>query len=165
MSSGRRRASLGAWLRIGVAAASLGVFTAGAAAPLLESAGRAGTASLCRRALSGACHQKPERAFTIAGAPMALCTRCTAIYAAIPPALLALAAAWRRPSTRRGMLAAAAALAPMAVDGFFQTLDIYDAPALRAVTGALGGAAIALVWHVLFTKPPGKDAVRELSYA
>jgi uncharacterized membrane protein len=155
--------SLGAWLRIGVAAASLGVFAAGAAAPLLESAGRAGAASLCRRALSGACHQKPWRAYTIAGAPMALCTRCTAIYAAIPPALLVLAAAWRRPSTRRGMLAAAAALAPMAVDGFFQTLDVYNAPALRAVTGALGGGAIALIWHVLFTKP--KDIAREPSYA
>ncbi len=146
--------SVGAWLRLGVAAASLGVLAAGTAAPLLESAGHDGAASGCRSALSGVCHQKSVRSFSLAGVPMALCVRCTAIYAAIPAAMATFSALWKRPSARRGMLVAALALAPMAVDGFFQTFNAYDAPALRAVTGALGGMAIALVWHVLFTGLP-----------
>lgn len=158
MTANMNSKRMGRTLRVGAALMALAVFGTGAAAPLLRASGHESAAAICRAALSSACHQKAERSFYVAGFPMALCARCAAMYAAMPAAFLVLGLLWPAPSVSRGFFWAAAALVPMGMDGVLQAFNFYDAPLLRAATGALGGVGVALLWHGLFTVPPEEEA-------
>ena len=101
------------------------------------------------------CHQIPERSWQIAGFPLAVCSRCTSIYAGGLAGLLLYpmvhyvghfgrvgksigAIAW----SRRGL---ALAMVPMLADVAFDLLGIRQNTFLsRAMTGGLAGVALAL---------------------
>jgi len=50
-------------------------------APLARAGGWALLSEVLYRSFSVACHQVPERAFEVAGFPLAVCARCTGLYA------------------------------------------------------------------------------------
>jgi uncharacterized membrane protein len=95
------------------------------------------------------CHQRPERSFWIAGAPMPVCARCTGLYAsAALGSVLALAAAHAsvRTSTlgasRRVRLALAVAAVPTAITLVVEWLDLASpSPVVRAAAAVPIGAA------------------------
>jgi uncharacterized membrane protein len=81
------------------------------------------------------CHQQPERTLWMAGAPLAVCARCTGIYAG---ALLGMLV--RPPVSVR------VAVALLALDWASEALGLRPAWAgLRLATGLLAGAACAPV--------------------
>jgi len=82
-----------------VAAAAAAVWLAGAlAVPALSGAGRSDAAGALHALYAPLCHQRPARCLTVAGEPMALCSRCAGLYAGGIAGLIAgaAAAAWRR---------------------------------------------------------------------
>jgi uncharacterized membrane protein len=95
------------------------------------------------------CHQRPERSFWIAGAPMPVCARCTGLYASATfGSVLALAAAhvsmrpWRRGSSRRIRLALAIAAVPTAITLIAEWLHLASpSPLVRAAAAVPIGAA------------------------
>lgn len=95
-------------------------------------------------ALATVCHQDPGRCLTIAGFPMALCARCTAIFAGLfmGSALILVSAPTRRLALR--LLFFAVCLT--ALDVLAEWLGLYaNAVMVRLVTGWLLGSAIALM--------------------
>ncbi|MBD0273291.1 MAG: DUF2085 domain-containing protein [Acetobacteraceae bacterium] len=58
-------------------------------APLARGAGWAALSWVLYRAFGVACHQMPERAFHVAGHPLAVCARCWGLYAGALAGLLA----------------------------------------------------------------------------
>jgi uncharacterized membrane protein len=80
------------------------------------------------------CHQQPARSWTIAGEPLAVCIRCTAIYFGFFAGLLFHQA----PNVRWLKIALALTAAE-----FVFALVIADVALLRFVSGALLGAAAA----------------------
>jgi uncharacterized membrane protein len=73
-----RRARV-AWLMcVGAAALLVGVVLL---APLARAGGWPLLSELAYRSFRVACHQMPERAFDLAGFPLAVCARCTGLYA------------------------------------------------------------------------------------
>ena len=82
------------------------------------------------------CHQQPARSWTIAGEPLAVCIRCTAIYFGFFAGLLFHQA----PNIRWLKMAMALTAAE-----FLFALLVADVPPLRALAGALLGAAAAPV--------------------
>ena len=139
----RRRAIL-AWLAAaGVAAAAVAlVFLA----PLLASGGHGWAATFVYRAFAGLCHQQAERSFAVGGHALAVCARCTGIYAgfAACSVLYPLARGLRRTDApARKWLALA--LLPTALDFLLDFAGLWaNTHASRALTGALAGAAAAL---------------------
>lgn len=105
-----------------------------------------------RLAFHGLCHQLPERSPSIDGHVLAVCHRCTGIYAGVWLGGVLAALGVRVPAERRAFWAAA--VAPIALhvpaSWIFPVLDI---PALRVVsgllTGAASGAALALLLSVV----------------
>lgn len=102
------------------------------------------------------CHQIGERSFHVAGAQLAVCARCTGLYAGAAlglvalaahggmPALLAPRVRLRRVSQRRAWLAAGAA--PLVISVVAEQSGVWGGSnALRAATGLLCGAAVAFV--------------------
>jgi uncharacterized membrane protein len=79
-------------------------------APFAISAGTAPAAgALLYRAGAIVCHQRPDRSFYLAGLPLAVCARCTALYAAgAVAAALALTGRAVMPRRMRATLIAAA---------------------------------------------------------
>ena len=115
-----------------------------AAAPLVMS----GTtlAAVSHAWFAGLCHQLPERSFVVDGHAMAVCHRCTAIYAGIGLGGLAVGGGMPvRASSRVGWAIALLALGGQVAIGFaFDGLDL--APlrfASGLVFGAWSGAAVA----------------------
>ena len=92
------------------------------------------------------CHQRPERSFVAAGHPLAVCARCTGMYAAAPVAcLLALILPTGRPRrlwdwtiTRRGLVAAAL---PTAATVALEWITGWTSAPVRAAAGAVLGFA------------------------
>ena len=73
------RAAWAAWACVaGVALLWLGLV---AGAPVAASAGHETTAFVIYQGLKTICHQMPERAFWVAGHPLAVCARCFGVYA------------------------------------------------------------------------------------
>ena len=93
------------------------LFCAGiVAAPWLESRGH-GAGRWLRLVYAPACHQIADRSVTLAGRPLAVCARCSGLYAGgLAGLLLAVAVGWgaRRPAPSRWWVAIA--LLPTAVD-------------------------------------------------
>ena len=97
------------------------------AAPLFE-------IDLLYRLFSAICHQLPDRSWFLDGHPLAVCIRCTAIYAGFLGALVV-----RLPASTRFLRIALAATALEWVGARL----IGDVEAVRAVSGLLLGLASA----------------------
>ena len=109
------------------------------------------------QAFSYVCHQQPERSLFIAGQPLAVCARCTGLYAgfALTALLYPLFRSLRRtgPPERKWLLIATA---PLAIDFGLGMLGIWDnTHSSRFITGALFGSVV--VFYVM-------PALVELSY-
>jgi uncharacterized membrane protein len=101
------------------------------------------------QAFSHVCHQQPERSFFIAGQPLAVCARCTGLYAgfALTTLLYPLFASLRRtsPPERKWLFIAAA---PLAIDFGLGFLGIWENTHWsRFVTAALFGFVV--VFYVM----------------
>ena len=135
-------------LLVWVCAAVLAVMLVGliVAAPLAEAHQHELTAQAIYQAFSRVCHQIPERAFHVAGHPLAVCARCTGLYIGLAVGILLfpLIGSLRSTETpaRHWLLIAAA---PLAFDFLLGFLSIWPNTHLsRFVTGALLGAVAAL---------------------
>ena len=99
--------------------------------------------SLLAQVYGRVCHQIGDRSFHIAGNPLAVCARCSGIYAGYLAGLIAYPFARSLPQTelpdRRWLIAA---LVPVAVDVAGGYLGIFENTlASRALTGLIAGAA------------------------
>lgn len=138
----RRRA----WLVWGVVAAlAAGLVGVVLLAPLLKAAGWAVAARVVYQCFHAICHQMPERSFHIAGFPLAVCARCTGLYAGGAAGLLLYPLA--RTLTRRDAPARAwlfAAAVPTTVDFLLGVTGLWTNTHLsRFVTALALGAAAA----------------------
>ena len=138
----RRRAVL-AWLvASGVAAAGVGlVFLA----PLLAAGGHGWAASFVYRGFAGLCHQQAERSFSVGGHALAVCARCTGIYAGFAACALVypLVRDLRRAEAPARVWLALAVL-PTVVDFLLNVAGLWEnTHASRALTGAVAGAGAA----------------------
>ena len=137
-----RRAAL-AWLAASaVAVSGVGLIFA---APLLAASGRGWAALVIYRAFAGFCHQQAERSFSLDGHALAVCARCTGIYAGFAACALLypLARGLRRVDApaRRWLLLA---LLPTALDFALNFVGLWsNTHASRALTGAIAGAGAA----------------------
>jgi uncharacterized membrane protein len=116
-----------------------------AAAPWLLVRGQIAGAALVYAGFSAICHQLPERSFRLWGQPLAVCARCTGIYAGFLAGLLVYP--WVRRLAdetfpdRRWLLLAAA---PVVIDFAGGNLGLLPTTfGSRAATGALAGGAAA----------------------
>lgn len=102
---------------VGATVVAAVLFCAGlVAVPLLESGGHVAGRWL-RLAYAPLCHQMPDRSVRLAERPLAVCARCSGLYAGgLAGLLVAVGAGWgvRSPGPRRRWLAIA--LLPTAVD-------------------------------------------------
>jgi uncharacterized membrane protein len=101
---------------------------------------------------SAICHQRPERSFWIAGAPMPVCARCTGLYASAAfGSVLALTAAHasrtsRLGSSRRVRLALGVAAVPTAITLVVEWLGLASpSPVVRAAAAVPIGAAMGWI--------------------
>jgi uncharacterized membrane protein len=114
------------------------------AAPWLATHGHPIAAYAIYAGFKPACHQLPERSFYLFGAPLAVCARCTGIYAGavLGVAAFPLLRGLGRSAPRRRWLLLAAI--PVALDFSLGWLGLIHNTALsRGLTGALFGAATA----------------------
>ena len=137
-----RRAAVAWLIAVGVALAGGGLIFA---APLLAASGHGWAAALVYRAFAGLCHQQAERSFSLDGHALAVCARCTGIYAgfAAGALLYPLARGLRRADApaRRWLLLA---LLPTALDFLLNFAGLWaNTHASRALTGAIAGAGAA----------------------
>lgn len=97
------------------------------------------------------CHQRPERAFHLAGAPMPVCARCFGLYAsAAAGGLIALAMSPPAPSPRAARRWIAVAALPTVLTLLIEVAGLaHPASALRALAAVPLGAAAA--WVVVRT--------------
>jgi uncharacterized membrane protein len=126
------------------------------AAPLLVSREHYFSSLLIYRSFSAVCHQLPERSFELSGYPLAVCARCTGIYAGFLLGLFIYPLARRLDDEtmpdRRWLLLAAA---PMLIDFAGNAVGLFtNSFASRTITGLIAGAATA------FYLLPGLVAVR-----
>lgn len=115
------------------------------AAPLLAYEQHYFSSLVIYRSFSVVCHQMPERSFELLGYPLAVCARCTGIYAGFLPGLFVYPLARRLDDEtmpdRRWLLLAAA---PMLIDFAGNAVGLFtNSFASRAVTGLIAGAATA----------------------
>jgi uncharacterized membrane protein len=140
---GSRRRAVLAWLvASGVAWLGVGLIFL---APLLASGGHGWAASFVYRGFAGLCHQQAERSFAVGGHALAVCARCTGIYAGFAACALVypLVRDLRRADApaRRWL---ALALLPTAVDFLLNVTGLWpNTHASRALTGAVAGAGAA----------------------
>jgi len=114
-------------------------------APVAAAGGHEALAFVLYHGLGTVCHQMPERAFWLAGHPLAVCARCSGIYAgfAIAVVLYPLALSLRRTETpRREWLILA--LLPTTIDFTLGITGLWANTHLsRSLTGAWLGAWVA----------------------
>ncbi len=130
----RRRA-----VRLALIGAAGFVCALAVAPPLMRAAGWQTASTFARLLFSALCHQIPERAFYLAGAPAAVCARCLGIYAGCLAGFLAARPGHALPRARW----LAAALAPAAIQWLAAWIGGPDGPLLRGLTGGLAGLAVA----------------------
>src|SRR5215212_928873 len=111
-------------------------------APLAAAAGQNGIAYAIYRAFSPLCHQLPERSYFIDGHKLAVCARCTGIYAGFAFTLLLypLVRSLRSVATPPRSLLILAAL-PLAIDFSLTFFGFWEnTHTSRLLTGALLGS-------------------------
>jgi uncharacterized membrane protein len=90
------------------------------------------------------CHQQPARSFALWSHQLPVCARCTGLYAGA--ALVALVAAVHAPRVvRRRAVLFMAALPTIATLAYEWSTGIMPSNLLRAITGVVLGAAVALI--------------------
>ena len=96
------------------------------------------------------CHQMASRSFFIAGNKMALCTRCTGIFAGL--AVFGIISLILRERARISMRVMMIFIAPMAIDGVAQIFGLWMTPNLpRFITGVLAGFGIVFwIYPIIF---------------
>ena len=139
-----RRRAVAAWLvAAGVAAAGVALIFL---APLLASGGHGWAAAFVYRAFAGLCHQQAERSFAVGGHALAVCARCTGIYAGFAACSVLFPLVRDLRSTdapARKWLALA--LLPTVLDFLLDLAGLWaNTHASRALTGAVAGAGAAL---------------------
>lgn len=132
-------------------------------APLASAGGHESLAFVLYHGLGTVCHQMPERAFWLAGHPLAVCARCSGIYAGFAaavllyPLLLPLISRLRPVSgtPRREWLILA--LAPTTIDFTLGITGLWANTHLsRSLTGAWLGA-----WLAFYVVPGVLEIVRQ----
>lgn len=116
------------------------------AAPLLMEQGYLQPAGLIYKGFSFLCHQRPERSFHLEGHQLAVCARCTGIYAGFAVSVLfyPVVRSLRRADSPSRLWLIPACL-PMAVDVALTYFGIWENTHFsRFATGAIFGAACAL---------------------
>jgi uncharacterized membrane protein len=115
-------------------------------APYLMSIKQDFLASVIYIGFSHSCHQLPERSFFIFGYKMAVCQRCTAIYAGFLLMTLIYPLIRKIDGVKTpGKLLLVAALIPMGLDGGLQLIHVYQSnPIQRVVTGGIFGLVLPL---------------------
>jgi len=129
-------------------------------APLAAAGGHNSVAFVIYRAFGTLCHQIPERSYFIDGHKLAVCSRCTGIYAGFAFTLLIypLVRSLRNTATPPRSLLILAAL-PLAIDFSLTFFGIWENTHLtRFVTGFILGFACAT-----FIVPAVVDITRNLS--
>jgi len=138
-----RRVAL-AWLAAAVASSSaVGLLLL---APALAAGGYGWAATFVYRVFAGLCHQQAERSFTFAGHALAVCARCTGMYAGFAACvvLYPLARPLGRPAATPARAWLALALLPTAVDFLLNAAGLWSNTHLsRAATGVVAGAGAA----------------------
>ena len=96
------------------------------------------------------CHQIAERSFFIAGNKMALCARCTGIFAGL--AIFGIISLILRERARISMRTMMIFIAPMAIDGVAQIFGLWTTPNVpRFITGVLAGFGIVFwIYPIIF---------------
>ena len=118
-------------------------------APLAQASQHGVIGGILYQAFGYVCHQQPERSFFLAGQPLAVCARCTGLYAgfALTTLIYPFLTSWRRtePPERKWLFLAAA---PLAIDFGLGLLGVWqNTHASRFLTGAFLGAAV--VFYVM----------------
>ncbi len=131
------------------------------AAPWLMCHGDELVATLLYRSFALVCHQRGARAFHWCGWPLAVCARCSGIYAGALLGLL-LYPCWQRLATpvlpaRRYL---ALAVTPLLLDWALGVLGIIDGHAvIRMATGLLaGGVAVFYLLPVVLAVGSGRES-------
>lgn len=103
------------------------------------------------QAFAPACHQIPARSPHVAGTPIAICDRCTGIYAGLVLGILTVPVLHRtwRGLGRNDRLVLLGSLVPLGMDWIAPMLHLWpNTPATRAATGlAFGAVAASFVAH------------------
>jgi uncharacterized membrane protein len=115
-------------------------------APLANASGNSIIGGILYQAFSYVCHQQPDRSFFIAGLPLAVCARCTGLYAgfALTTLLYPLFTSLRgtNPPERKWLFIAAA---PLAIDFGLGFIGLWENTHWsRFLTGALLGSVVVL---------------------
>jgi uncharacterized membrane protein len=112
------------------------------AAPLAQAGGLQLFSFAVYETFSHVCHQTPERSFHLAGYPLAVCARCTGLYAGFAAAVAfypAMTSLKRTHAPERRWLFIAAA--PLAIDFALGFLGVWENSHIsRLLTGGLLGA-------------------------
>ncbi|HEY1402865.1 MAG TPA: DUF2085 domain-containing protein, partial [Pyrinomonadaceae bacterium] len=145
-----------AWAGVaGVALLWLGLIVA---APVAASGGYEATAFVIYQGLKAVCHQIPERAFWVAGHPLAVCARCSGIYAGFVVAVLLYPLSRRLQRTdapRREWLVLA--LLPAAIDFTLGITGLWaNTHSSRLLTGAWLGA-----WAAFYVVPGAVEIAQQ----
>jgi len=127
--------------RITVSLVPAALSAAALSVPLLAAFGYTLSVFAVLQFFSVVCHQDPARSFWIAGAPVAVCTRCLGVY------LGALAGAWITLPRRTILALLATAVAVSVLDYFAESAGLHgNWPLMRFALGAaLGSSLSALV--------------------
>ena len=128
------------------ATVTLAILAAIIAAPLLQSSGHRTVAFKIYETFSYFCHQIPERSFHLAGQQLAVCSRCTGLYAgfALATVTYPLFRSLRKTDTPRIVWLFASAL-PLGIDFSLTFFGIWQNNHFtRFTTGALFGAVAAI---------------------
>ena len=139
----RRRGALVVWGAL--SAAALAVLGAAVLAPVLRAEGSVAAAQAVYFAFHAVCHQIPERSFYVGEFPLAVCARCTGLYAGAAAGVLLYPLArglTRTDAPARGWLLAAAL--PTTVDLLLGVTGLWENTHLsRFLTALPAGAAAA----------------------
>ena len=156
----QRFRSQATWVWVTASVVVVAWITAIVVAPLFLSNGSASASSPIFAFFSYICHQIPERSLSLAGHPMAVCSRCFGVYIGLLGGILVYPL-WRRvdeiePIPRFWLFLS---LIPIAVDWSLTAFGIWENTHLsRLVTGAILGGVCAT-----YVVPALVEIVRNMS--
>jgi uncharacterized membrane protein len=125
-------------------------------APVLRTQGLS-VSALLYSIFSGVCHQFPDRSFHLAGEPLAVCIRCSAIYFGAWISLVFMSFTVRIHRYPPAWLLAAA-ISPMAADVILSLTGLHASDTLsRTLSGLLAGVVVPY-----YVMPPLVESVQQL---